>query len=140
MLAEILSRMEPVTAKGVSQGDTLPDSSHIPLPEQRCHLPGHRGDLPCPLPTSECSLGNLWPASNMLSCSLKLSDTEIGDRIWELRCFGRTMSPACPLVDGVPAASLDTSTLSSSPAPLPLLWPGFSRNAPDRGHNLTTKG
>lgn len=43
MLAEILSRMEPVTSERVSQGHTLPDSSHTPLPEQRCHLPGQRG-------------------------------------------------------------------------------------------------
>lgn len=45
MLAEILTRMKPVTSEVVSQGDTLPDSSHTPRPEQRCHLPGHREDL-----------------------------------------------------------------------------------------------
>lgn len=58
MLAEILSRMGPVTSETVSQGDIFPDSSHTPLPEQRCHLPGHREDLPCPTPTLGGSLGN----------------------------------------------------------------------------------
>lgn len=39
MLAEILSRMEPVTSREVNQGDTLPDSPHTPLPGERCRPP-----------------------------------------------------------------------------------------------------
>lgn len=71
MLAEILWRMKPATSSEVNQGDTFPDSPHTPPPKERCHPPGHREDSPCPVPTSECSLGNSWPASRMLLCPMK---------------------------------------------------------------------
>lgn len=46
MLAEILSRMEPVTSREVNQGDTLPDSA------PRREMPSSRTQRGRPLPYS----------------------------------------------------------------------------------------
>lgn len=65
ILAEILWRMKPAMSTEVNQGDAILRDTE---------------DFPCPVPTSERSLGNPWPASRMLLCSVKPSNTKIEDR------------------------------------------------------------
>lgn len=123
MLAEILSKMETLSLKEASQGDTLAG-------------PGVRdtdvGPV-LPVPTSACSSGSPWPPPRMLFCPTS-REAGLGHR-------GALAGPCaqCPSVADRPAAG----TMQGLPHRLLFLClcpPEPSRNAPDRRHNPPAVG
>ena len=82
MLADLLSRLEPVFSEEVSQGDT---------PRNRAATLQDTEALPCPLPTSESSLGNPWPlvAALMLPVTFQHQGRDRGTGLVHLDALGK---------------------------------------------------
>lgn len=86
MLAEILSKMETLPLKEVSQGDTLPGPGYQ---NRDAALQDTEVGPVLPVPTSARSSGNPWPPPRMLFCPISRKRA----RTRASRCPGRTVAP-----------------------------------------------